>query len=114
MADRVIQRNDTAARWKQYNPILAQGEIGIEIDGSKGYKIGDGKTRWNALEYPANPTSVVQNTGTSENAVMSQKAVTDAFLAAKNSLVDISQEEFDAMQEAGTLDPEKTYYIYEE
>ena len=114
MADRVIQRNDTAANWQKHNPILARGELGVVIDGAKGYKIGDGKTRWNALEYPANPANVTQEKGTSETAVMSQKAVTDAFLEAENRLVDISQEEFDAMQEAGTLDPEKTYYIYEE
>ena len=113
MADRVIQRNDTAANWQKYNPILAQGEIGIEIDGAKGYKIGDGKTRWNALEYPSNPASVVQDGGDSETAVMSQKAVTKHFEAIKASVVDISQAEFDAMMEAGTLDAEKTYFIYE-
>lgn len=77
MADRVIQRNDTAARWQSINPILATGEIGIEIDGAKGYKIGDGKTRWNDLPYPANPTNVVQEVGSNENAVMSQKAVSE-------------------------------------
>lgn len=77
MADRVIQRNDTAARWKEVNPVLAMGEIGIETDGAKGYKIGDGVTRWNDLAYPANPTSVVQESGTSETAVMSQKAVSE-------------------------------------
>lgn len=77
MADRVIQRNDTAARWQSINPVLATGEIGIEIDGAKGYKIGDGKTRWNDLPYPANPTNVVQEVGNNENAVMSQKVVTE-------------------------------------
>lgn len=79
MADRVIQRNDTAARWQSINPILATGEIGIEIDGAKGYKIGDGKTRWNDLPYPANPTSVVQELGDDENAVVSQKVVSEKF-----------------------------------
>lgn len=77
MADRVIQRNDTAARWQSINPILATGEIGIEIDGAKGYKIGDGKTPWNSLPYPANPTNVVQELGNNENAVPSQKLVTE-------------------------------------
>lgn len=76
MADRVIQRNDTAARWQSINPVLAQGELGIVIDGAKGYKIGDGVTAWNSLEYPANPTSVVQELGNSEAAVISQKTVT--------------------------------------
>lgn len=78
MADRVIQRHDTAARWQSINPVLAEGELGIVIDGAKGYKIGDGVTAWNNLEYPANPTSVVQELGNDENAVMSQKAVTNS------------------------------------
>lgn len=78
MADRVIQRNDTAARWQSINPVLAQGELGIVSDGAKGYKIGDGVTAWNSLEYPANPASVVQELGNSETAVMSQAGVTSA------------------------------------
>jgi hypothetical protein len=68
MADRVIQRHDTAARWQSINPVLAEGELGIVIDGAKGYKIGDGVTAWNNLEYPANPTSVVQELSNDENA----------------------------------------------
>lgn len=75
--DRVLQRRDTAANWSTTNPILAEGEIGIITDGAKGYKIGDGVTRWNALEYPANPTSVVGELGNSEVAVINQKTVTD-------------------------------------
>lgn len=72
--DRILQRRDTAANWSTTNPILAEGEIGIITDGAKGYKIGDGVTRWNALEYPANPTSVVQDIGIDENVVISQNA----------------------------------------
>ena len=85
MADRVIQRNDTAARWQSINPVLAQGELGIVSDGAKGYKIGDGVTGWNSLEYPANPTSVVQELGNSENVVINQEGVTDSL----NNLRDI-------------------------
>lgn len=77
MADKVIQRNDTAARWQSINPILSEGEIGIVTDGAKGYKIGDGATSWNNLPYPANPANIVQELGDSEVAVMSQKAVTN-------------------------------------
>jgi hypothetical protein len=77
MSDRIIQRNDTAANWETINPILAMGELGIVIDGAKGYKIGDGVTPWNNLPYPANPSNIVQTTGNSETAVMSQKCVTE-------------------------------------
>lgn len=38
---------------------------------------------------------------------------TNAIQSIKDSEVDISQAEFDALQESGELDPSKTYYIYE-
>jgi len=43
-------RRDTAANWTSVNPVLAQGEIGLELD--TGYmKIGDGTTAWRSLSY---------------------------------------------------------------
>lgn len=54
MADRIQMRRDVASSWATINPILAQGEIGLEI-GSGGltekFKIGDGATAWNILPY---------------------------------------------------------------
>lgn len=44
------QRNDTAARWVEINPILLKGEVGVEIDTDR-RKTGDGITPWNELEY---------------------------------------------------------------
>jgi hypothetical protein len=73
--DRVLQRRDTASNWAKFNPVLSEGEIGIVIDEGKGYKIGDGVTHWNDLEYPSNPTSVVGTIGDSEVAVINQKGV---------------------------------------
>ena len=109
MADRVIQRNDTAARWQSINPILATGEIGIEIDGAKGYKIGDGVTRWNDLPYPANPTNVVQDLGNNENAVPSQKLVTEKLTELGSEVDNIN----DALREVETR-PEATQSEYVE
>ncbi len=43
-------RRDTAANWTSVNPVLAQGELGLETDTSN-YKIGDGVTQWNTLIY---------------------------------------------------------------
>ena len=90
MADRVLQRHDTAARWQQYNPVLAEGEIGIITDGAKGYKIGDGKTPWNSLPFPANPANVVQETGDSESAVMSQRSVSENFVNKEDVVNDLT------------------------
>ena len=47
----VIQfRRGTAAQWTSTNPILAQGEPGLETDTLK-WKAGDGNTAWSALPY---------------------------------------------------------------
>ena len=50
MGVRIQLRNDLATNWATKNPILAQGEIGIESDSRK-LKIGDGTTTWNHLIY---------------------------------------------------------------
>lgn len=43
-------RRDTSAEWTKYNPTLDVGEIGFEVD-TKKFKIGDGTTEWNNLEF---------------------------------------------------------------
>ena len=50
MADIIQIRRDTAANWTSANPVLAQGELGVETDTDK-IKIGDGSTAWTSLEY---------------------------------------------------------------
>lgn len=55
----VIQfKRGTAASWTANNPILANGEIGVELV-TKLYKMGDGVTPWNSLGY--NPLSDINN-----------------------------------------------------
>lgn len=51
---RIQSRRDTAANWLSVNPILALGEIGIEIDTHK-MKTGDGSLTWNDLPYMTGP-----------------------------------------------------------
>lgn len=46
----LILRNDLAATWASRNPILAQGELGAEIDTGL-LKIGDGLKHFNELGY---------------------------------------------------------------
>jgi hypothetical protein len=50
-------RRDTLANWVSNNPILANGEMGINLDTYQ-YKLGDGVKRWNQLPYAgiAGPT----------------------------------------------------------
>ena len=48
---RIQLRNDSASNWAS-NPVLLEGEIGIEIDSARNrIKIGDGSTAWNDLPY---------------------------------------------------------------
>jgi len=55
MANQIQIRRDTAANWTAANPILAQGERGLETDGlgtaTVKEKIGDGVKAWNDLPY---------------------------------------------------------------
>lgn len=50
MANKIQFRRDTAIRWTSINPILMEGELGLETDTGKG-KIGDGVHAWTDLKY---------------------------------------------------------------
>ncbi|TIC81959.1 hypothetical protein [Nocardioides sp. GY 10127] len=41
-------RRGTTRRWNRVNPVLAQGEPGLDVR-TRVLKIGDGKSRWKAL-----------------------------------------------------------------
>jgi len=47
---RIKLRGDTAANWTSANPVLAEREVGLEIDSQK-IKVGDGSLAWNSLDY---------------------------------------------------------------
>ena len=44
------QRRDTASNWTSNNTVLLAGELGYESD-TKKFKIGDGSTAWQSLDY---------------------------------------------------------------
>ena len=79
------QRRDTADNWRVQNPILLDGEIGIVTDQPERYKVGDGVTEWNALPLRGFDGNIVQMTGGSRTAVMSQWAVTHALEEVENN-----------------------------
>jgi hypothetical protein len=64
MAKRILIRRDTTANWQSVNPILSNGELGIEIktDGTRSMKLGTGSVAWNSLDYFLdNPALALQN-----------------------------------------------------
>lgn len=50
MAIQIQLRRDTLANWAANDPILAEGEIGLELDTNK-FKIGNGSDAWSTLPY---------------------------------------------------------------
>jgi hypothetical protein len=43
-------RRDTSTNWSTNNPVLRDGEIGLDTTVNK-IKIGDGTTAWNSLAF---------------------------------------------------------------
>ena len=67
MANKIQLRRDTAANWTTANPILTQGEPGVELDTNK-WKIGNGTSTWAVLQYqgaqlPTNNAGYLYNNG---------------------------------------------------
>jgi hypothetical protein len=50
MAVRIQLRRGLSSQWASVNPVLAEGELAVETD-TRRYKVGDGVTVWNSLEY---------------------------------------------------------------
>lgn len=67
MATRMQQRRGTQAQWSTTNPILADGELGLERDTGV-VKIGDGLTPWNDLAPALAGTYVLASTFASHDA----------------------------------------------
>lgn len=76
MSSRIQFRRDTAARWKEINPILLEGELGLESD-TLNAKIGDGVHTWKELDYAKVIDNIATNPGSSDNLTLSQKATTE-------------------------------------
>ena len=79
MAIQIQIRRDTAANWTSVDPILAEGEFGLETDTNQ-MKIGDGVLAWTALAYfggggnpfdqDLNTTDAVVFAGLTNNAIV--------------------------------------------
>ena len=50
MAVKLQFRRDTAANWESNNPVLSEGELGLDLTNDR-FKIGDGVNTWDNLEF---------------------------------------------------------------
>ena len=53
-------RNDTKNNWTTQNPVLLNGEMGVETDTRK-FKFGDGVSDWKTLEYASATGAIIMN-----------------------------------------------------
>lgn len=83
------QRRDTKANWASTNPVLLDGELGIVSDDPNLYKVGDGTTAWNALPFRGFDGTLAQELGTSPNAVISQKVVSEKLAKLESEVTNI-------------------------
>lgn len=87
MAVRIQMRRDTQTNWSFNNPILAEGEMGLET-GTDRWKIGNGILAWNDLSY-ANSIfsgpSVISDDGSGTALRITQTGSGNAFLVEDSS-----------------------------
>ena len=70
---RLRTKTDTDANWTSANPILLKGEIGIVSDKNNIFKVGDGASTWEALEYATSYKAI-----TASSADYATMALTDS------------------------------------
>lgn len=85
MSNRIQFRRDTRVRWAEINPVLMEGEVGLEVD-TQNIKMGDGIHAWNDLEYGVGYSNVTNEPGNNENLVISQKATTELVRGVKDGM----------------------------
>jgi len=81
-------RRQTAAQWTAANVVLAQGELGLELD-TKNFKMGDGVTAWTALAYGgmSSPNGTTANVGDNSTLLATTAFVATAVSSAVSGAV---------------------------
>ena len=92
MADvKIRPRRGTTSEWRTMNPILAEGEIGVEypdtgiLSGDIRIKFGDGISKWNDLPYAINAneaSSIIGGGITSSHLISVKHATTEEWVIA--------------------------------
>jgi hypothetical protein len=74
MANIIKLRRDTAANWTSVNPVLNEGELGLDLTNDK-IKIGDGSSTWSGLPYAFDtPSEVTTKANNAQSAAESTAA----------------------------------------
>ncbi len=85
-------RRGSASAWASENPILEEGELGLETDTGK-TKVSNGSTAWNSLTYSYVTYAQIDTTGASVNQTLvhnGTKFVPGAATSSLDSLTDVT------------------------
>lgn len=111
---RIRQKRDTAANWTNNNPVLLNGEL-IVVETSTGairLKVGDGVKTFNQLPFldEALRTLITDVDNNNSKVVLKDliNNAEDEVLEILN-IIRLSQEEYNSLEAAGTLDPKAIY-----
>lgn len=83
MATKIQLRRDSSTNWGLVNPILAEGEMGVELD-TKKIKIGDGINSWNFLNYYNNDVFIISGSTNNSNLILTNNNETDIIIDLNN------------------------------
>jgi len=90
MAVRIQMRRDSAANWTSNDPLLAEGEMGLELDTGR-WKIGNGTSPWSVLVYSNqiySGASVISDSSASNALRITQIGLGNALLVEDSTNVD--------------------------
>ena len=96
-------RRDSAANWTSNNPLLAEGEMGLELDSGR-WKIGNGTSLWSALVYSNQiytGSSVITDSSANTALRITQTGTGNALLVEDSTNVDNSPFIIDANGNVG-------------
>lgn len=116
MANKIQLRRDISTNWTNTNPILSQGEQGIETDTNK-IKFGDGVTAWNSLDYAyyTKDESVALAKGFKNLIINGNEKINSRNFNGDWSSIAIGAYGYDRMKKASTTEKSQTiedgYYI---
>ena len=109
-----IQKRDTAANWTNHNPVLLNGEL-ILVDTAEGQlrvKIGDGIKTYTQLPFMDDALrTLITDVDNNNSKVVLKDLINNAedeVLEILN-IIRLSQEEYNSLAAAGTLDPKAIY-----
>jgi hypothetical protein len=81
MATQIQLRRDTSENWTNANPVLSEGEIGVDLTTGQ-LKIGNGSTAW--VELPYYGVGVIDNSNLQEGSVLVYKTETNKWTSTLN------------------------------